>query len=210
MNIITGNDDITKTIDDKIHYIEKNYHTFIERRKQINNFFSDFYSNVENYTYEQLIERKKYIESCKEDVGRIFANHFRTISITILTFMLTKTILFLFSSFKEDFKLEDLQTLEEIFLDVKVNIISFILLMFIIILLSYSAVFTGRKYRKYNIIQLEIDIIDSILKTKFKDDECKKNIIDRIKTNNISINEDSCMDAVHGETEESEQNSNET
>ena len=121
--------------------------------------------------------------------------------------MLTKTILFLFSSFKEDFKLEDLQTLEEIFLDVKVNIISFILLMFIIILLSYSAVFAGRKY---NTIQLEIDIIDSILKTKFKDDECKKNIIDRIKANNISADIDSYIDAIDDETEESEKNSNET
>lgn len=183
MKIITRNDVITKTIDKKINYIEQNYHTFLERREQINKLFLDFYSNIENYTYSQLITRRSYLEDCEENAGKIFTNYFRSTYISLLTALLLSFAYSIYYLIKQLISPEDLQDIVSQLPNIFIQIMVFILLVIIIIVLSYASAFSGRKYRKYHTIQLEIGIIESIIENRFKDDDLTRTIIDNINQN---------------------------
>lgn len=148
------NDKITDNIHKKLKKIEKDANTYAERQEQLRVCLKKIYGDMSNYSVEDIIERKAYLESKLDSENSIFANA----GTAIFTWLaLEGGKQFCFAATTGDYRFANL------FLVIIPPFLA-------VIPMKGIAIYMGKtdtKYRKYNLIDFELRIINEILEKEY-------------------------------------------
>ena len=151
------NDKITDDIHKKLKKIEKDANTYAERQEQLRVCLKKIYGDMSSYSVEDIIRRKAYLESKLDSENSILANEGMAI-FTWLALEGGKQCLLAASTKSFDWS--------QFFFTMLTPFLA-------LIPCKPIAVYLGKvdtKYRKYNLIDFELKIINRILEKEYNYD----------------------------------------
>lgn len=134
--------------------LKKRANTYTEEQKQLQVCLKKIYGDMSNYSVEDIIKRKAYLESKLDSENSIFANAGMAI---ITWFLLESGKQFCFAATTDDYRFANL------FLVIIPPFLA-------VIPMKGIAIYMGKtdtKYRKYNLIDFELRIINEILEKEY-------------------------------------------
>lgn len=150
---------ITKKVEEKLEEIEKLHITYEEKQGNLKELLKKTYGIAEEYSIQDIIERKLYLESMLEKESSILIGAF----ISIMIGLVTKIVEIVWKP------------------NQLLGIAGFGLQAIVVILMMYIiAKLLGvidTKYRKYNLIDFELKIINKILETEYNYDGIVEDIL---------------------------------
>lgn len=174
-------DKITEEIFQALKVIEYEEVTFEKRKKRLLEKYVEIYnSNNRSYEDEDLIARKIYLEKSLEN----FKSAFIGLVLGGLTSYILKIIEFQGVNLIETTG----RTILNCF------IISFHIIVFFVMakIISDQMTQSDRSFSRYNTNEFEIELIDAILKEKYRLNEVKETILNTYSNNNTSIELQDC------------------
>ena len=141
---------ITNQINRKLKEIDHSAETYIKKQEYLKNYLKDIYGTSENTSLQNIIERKAYLQSQSEGQSTILW----TISLAIIAWLALEGGKILGSCF-----FEECSSWPQI---IPIIIAPFWALLICIPVSGWLGKI-GTKYREYNLIDFELDIINVIL-----------------------------------------------
>lgn len=166
---------ITTDINYIIKRVEQS-HEYGDKRSEIANRIIKLYKdNKDSYTDGDLQKRKSVLMASNHSFCELLMNEVMNSYKSAFTILFTSVFSVLFLSAQKIIDQETLREIDTLMLTAKTSILVFLALWVLSALLHAVLTFRGRKYRRYIIIELELEIIKTLLEKNY--DTVKQEII---------------------------------
>lgn len=148
--------DITSEINRKLRNIDRSDKTYKDKQKELLSFLKQIYGNSGEYSIQDIVHRKAYLQSKLDSQNSVFAAAGSAVVTWLILEVFTNTA------------------------SIANVVVSFVAAVFAVIFYDPVSRFLGRvdtKYRKYNLIDFELSIINDILDNEYPYENARKEII---------------------------------
>ena len=175
LNNLFGRGRITTDINYIIKSVEQS-HEYGDKRSEIANRIIKLYKdNKDSYTDGDLQKRKSVLMDSNHSLCELLINEVMNSYKSAFTILFTSVFTVLFLSAKKIINQETLREIDTLMLTAEISMLVFLALWVLSALLHAVLTFRGRRYRRYIIIELELEIIKTLLEKNY--DAVKQEII---------------------------------
>lgn len=156
--------DITSEINRKLRNIDRSDKTYKEKQKELLSFLKQIYGNSGEYSIQDIVHRKAYLQSKLDSQNSVFV----AAGLAIITWLILEIFIQIFQ-----YASSDIASPPNIAAHGSAAVIA------VLLFWGFSR-FLGRvdtKYRKYNLIDFELSIINDILDNEYPYENARKEII---------------------------------
>lgn len=159
-------DKIKCKVDEIIKNAKERDSDYNKQRKEIIDNIIKFYKEENNYTDFELLKQRDFLSSQKKGIIQRLYEDFLKNSQTALSSVFTSYFT-VYLLTKQKISSEIINKINTLGISMIVASCVFIVLTFVSIIFALLSNYRGREYRKYNIIELELDIISTLINKQY-------------------------------------------